>query len=212
MTRAVVVVFSAIVPAVAVADEHEANETTTDTNETTTPDAGGGDAGDGGESNETTDGSEEEEPKTTSEDPELALEQSKFASVHEIQWRDGYALVTIRTTQPVTVTHPTQGTGELGEHEAREVITTTERIERGQTTIRVELVGGSAFFTVDGATVVLSGKKTIDRSLVAYLGANQALLVGAALALAGAVVAGYRQQEKDSLDEPQNAFRRGGNQ
>ena len=180
-------------------------ETDAGGNESTTPDAGEDDAGDG-ESNET-----EGEPLTTSEDPEVALEQSDFAAVHDIQFRDGYALVTIRTTQPVSVTYPTQGTGELDQNEAREVITTTERIPRGETTIRVEMANGDAFFTVDGATVVLSGENTIDRSLVAYLSANQALLVGAAIALAGAIVAGYRQKLRDDLDEPENAFRGGDN-
>jgi len=156
--------------------------------------------------NTTTD---EPEPETTSDDPEVELQQSDFATIRDITWRDDHAIVTIRTTQPVSVTYPTQGTGEMDANEAQEVITTTDRIPRGETQIRVELADGNAFFTVDGATVVLSGEDTIDRSLIAYLGANQTLFLGAVLTAAAAAIAGYRQRLKDRLDKPENAFRGG---
>ncbi|WP_367176131.1 hypothetical protein [Haloarcula rubripromontorii] len=192
---AFVAVMSLAVPVVA--DEHGENTTTTP-------------AAEDGETASPQDSEGNETVRTTSEDPALALEQSRFASVHEIQWRDGYALITVRTTQPVSVTYPTQGTGELDVNEAREVITTTERIPRGETTIRVELADGSAFATIDGATVVLSGEKQFDRGLVKYLSANESLLLGGAIVLSAATLAGYRQKQKDELDEPENAFRRGG--
>jgi hypothetical protein len=142
--------------------------------------------------------------KTTSDDPVLELQQSDAAVIHEIDRRDGEAIVTIRSTEPVTVSYPTQTREEIEANSAREIIAETERIPRGETQIRVALTGESVFFAVDGATVQVSGDKSVETEIVSTLNPTPSLVVGAVF---GVIVTGYvaYSNRQKKLEEPVRA-------
>ncbi|WP_254838086.1 hypothetical protein [Natronomonas marina] len=139
--------------------------------------------------------------ETGEDDPVLELQQSDDAHIDTIERYDGYAIVTIDASEPVTVSYPTQTRDEIEANSAREIIAQKETIAEGETEIRVALTGGSVFFAVDGATVQVSGDKSVDTEVVTTLSPTPALVTGAA---AAALAMGYvaYSNRKEELEEP----------
>lgn len=151
-----------------------------------------------------TDSAAGNESTPSDEELELVLEQSEYADIKSIEWYDDHAVITITTTQPVTVSYPTSTIEDLEEEEAREVMTTSKRIPRGETEIQVSLVTGEAYISIDGASVVLRGEQETDVSVLSVIGPTPALVLGAITGVAAAGWVAYRQR-KDELEEPVKA-------
>ncbi|RKS82186.1 hypothetical protein BDK61_1486 [Haloarcula quadrata] len=152
----------------------------------------------------TSDGETVEDEEAGEEDPVLELQQTDNAHIDTIERYDGYAIVTIDAKEPITVTYPTQTRDEIGPNEEREIIAEKETIPEGETEIRVALTGGSVFFGVDGATVQVSGDKSVDTEVVTTLSPTPALVTGAAAAALAMGYVAYRQRTKE-LEEPVRA-------
>lgn len=115
---------------------------------------------------------------------------------------------------PVTVKYADVGASVQGEPGVRQPAVLTDAIVRsGEVESTYPATDGPAGqitqISVEGQPIVIEGEGTGQRGIVQYLSANESLLVGAALALAGTLVAGYRRKQEDELDEPENAFRGG---
>jgi len=145
-----------------------------------------------------------EDAETGEEDPVLELQQTDNAHIDTIERYDGYAIVTIDAKEPITVSYPTQTRDEIGANEEREIIAQKETIPEGETEIRVALTGGGVFFGVDGATVQVSGDKSVDTEVVTTLSPTPALVTGAAAAALAMGYVAYRQRTKE-LEEPVRA-------
>ncbi|QGA82015.1 hypothetical protein [Halomicrobium sp. LC1Hm] len=139
--------------------------------------------------------------ETGEDDLVLELQQEDDAHIDTIERYDGYAIVTIDASEPLTVTYPTQTRGEIEPNSAREIIAQKETITEGETEVRVALTGGKVFFGVGAATVQVSGDTSTDLDLVTTLESTPSLIVGAVFGVAVAGLIAYRRRQKQ-LEEP----------